>query len=81
MWFKGEKNMKQLTRNRFKYEEVIKYLKENNMSKTEFCKLCNISIYTLNNLLKGSVKVNAFASFRVSEALKINLMNLVVEID
>ncbi len=74
-------NMKQLTRNRFKYEEIIKYLKENNMSKTEFCKLCNISMYTLNQLLKGSVKVNAFKCFRVSEILKINLMVLVVEVD
>ena len=51
------------------------------MSKTAFCKLCNISMYTLNNLLKGSVLVNAFAGFRVSEVLKINLTQLVVSID
>ena len=73
--------MKILKNYRFKYEEIIKYLKENNISKTEFCKLCNISMHTLNQLLKGSVLVNAFASFRVSEVLKINLMELVVEID
>ena len=73
--------MKQLTQYRFKYEEIIKYLKENNLSKTKFCKLCNISVYTLNSLLKGSVLVNGFAGFRVSELLKINLMELVVEID
>lgn len=81
MWFKGEKHMKQLTQYRFKYEEIIKYLKENNMSKTAFCKLCNISMYTLNELLKGRVLVNAFAGFRVSEVLNINLMELVVEIN
>ena len=73
--------MKQLTQYRFKCEEIIKYLKENNISKTEFCKLCSISIYTLNELLKGSVKVNAFKCFKVSKILKINLMELVVEID
>lgn len=73
--------MKQLTQYRFKYEEVIKYLNENHLSKSKFCKLCNISMYTLNQLLKGSVLVNAFASFRVSEVLKLKLEQLVVEID
>ena len=73
--------MRQLTQYRFKYEEIIKYLKENNLTKAKFCKLCDISMYTLNNLLKGSVLVNVFASFRVSEVLKINLMSLVIKID
>ena len=72
--------MKQLTQYRFKYEEIIKFLKENNLSKNKFCKLCNISMYTLNALLKGSVLINAFASFRVAEVLKLNLMELVEEI-
>ena len=73
--------MQQLTQYRFKYEEIIKYLKNHNMSKIAFCKLCNISMHTLNKLLKGSVMINAFASFRVSEILKLNLSDLVAEID
>ena len=79
MWLRG--NMKQIKQYRFKYEAIIKYLKENNLTKTQFCKLCNISIYTLNNLLKGSVLVNGFDSCRVAEVLKSSLMSLVVEIN
>lgn len=73
--------MKQVKKYRFKHEEIIKFLKDNNMSKNQFCKLCNISMYTLNALLKGSVLVNAFAGYRVSEVLKINLIELLVEIN
>ena len=66
---------------RFKYEEIIKYLKNNNLSKSAFCNLCKISMHTLNELLKGNAHINAFTCYRVSEVLNISLIDLVIGID
>ena len=43
---------------------IDKYLKENNLSKTKFCKLCKISPSTLNAMLCGD-------NFRLNALLKI----------
>ena len=32
---------------------ILNYLEKNNLSKTDFCKKCNISLQTLNNILTG----------------------------
>lgn len=38
---------------RFRVELILNYLKENNMSKAEFCKRVGISRSTLDRLLKS----------------------------
>ncbi|MDE5788859.1 MAG: helix-turn-helix domain-containing protein [Clostridia bacterium] len=53
--------------------EVIKnYIKENNLSKTKFCKLCKISLQTFNKVLNGE-DVYLGALFKISRALNINI--------
>lgn len=32
---------------------ILKYLKDNNLTKKAFCEKCNISLYTFNNAIKN----------------------------
>ena len=39
---------------------LVDFMRDNNLSKAGFCRLCHIPVSTLNTLLKGSSYVNAY---------------------
>ena len=41
-------------KNEFKKELIENYLAANNISKTKFCKLCGISLYTLQKIINNN---------------------------
>lgn len=51
-----------------------KFMKENKLNKTQFCKNCNVSLKTFNNLLKGEnpnlitvVKIAKYTNFKIED--------------
>lgn len=59
--------------------EVIKiYLKENELSKSAFCKKCKISFTTLKKVLEQDTSYNLVALFKIAHVLKIRVCELFV---
>ena len=57
-------------KNIIKTELIEKYLRENNLSKARFCKICKISPTTLKNLMtNGSFRISAI--FKVAKVLNV----------
>lgn len=55
---------------------IENYLKENNMCKTKFCKVCKISPATLNKILSGNLNFSITALFKIAKMLKIYVYQL-----
>ena len=53
-------------------EFLENYLKENNLSKTAFCKKCKISTRTFDKIIANKTNFNLMAIFRIAYALKID---------
>ena len=51
---------------------IENYLKQHNLTKTKFCKICNISLSTFNRLMNNNTKVSAKAIYNISVATKIS---------
>ena len=62
---------------RFNYEIIIEYMNKNNLSKTQFCKQCKISIYTLNKMLNGNLNINSLLGLKVYNLLNIKFNDLI----
>lgn len=54
---------------------IENYRKENNLTKTSFCKLCKISVSTYNKILKGE-NFNATALFKIARVLNVHIHQL-----
>ena len=57
-------------------ELIENYISENGLSKTQFCKLCKISVSTLNRVLNGE-NVNLTSIFRIAKTMKVELRQIV----
>ncbi|MCH5164393.1 MAG: helix-turn-helix transcriptional regulator [Clostridiales bacterium] len=65
-------------KNEFKTEIIESYLKENNLSKSKFCKLCGISTCTLNRVMNNkNCRISAF--FKIAKAVKVQVYQLFSE--
>ena len=56
-----------------KTEIIESYMQGNNLSKTQFCKLCKISIGTLYRLLSNDINVELISFFRISKVIDIQI--------
>lgn len=63
-------------KNIIKTELIQKYIEENNITKTNFCKQCKISISTLNLLLKNKAKTKIETLIKISKSTKITIDEL-----
>lgn len=52
-----------------------KFMKENKLNKTQFCKNCNISVKTFNNLLKGC-NLNLITVIKIAEYTKFKIQDM-----
>ena len=55
-------------------------MKENNLSKTQFCKQCDISIGTLNKMLAGCLNIKTLLGCKVCNLLNVKFDDLIKEI-
>ena len=61
-------------KNMIKVEIIEKFMLENNISKTKFCKMCKISPNTLNKIMANNFNFEITALF-MSKTLEINASN------
>ncbi len=59
-------------KNKFNKELIENHIKENNISKTKFCKLCGISAYTLEKIIDNQ-NYRADALFKISKVINIEV--------
>lgn len=61
-------------RENFNTNAIIKYIKENKLSKVAFCRKCNISLYKLNKLLNNNfnIRISAFINIYNNTNIKIS---------
>ena len=57
-------------------ELIDNYIKSNNLSKTQFCKLCGISTYILKKLYLGDMHIGVEAWLNITNFLNIHPLNL-----
>jgi len=60
-----------------KSEIIVKYIKDNNLSKSEFAKRCKISIGVLNKILSNNPNFRANALFKVARYMGVHIKELV----
>ena len=60
---------------------IDNYIKQNNLSKTKFCKLCGISYYILKQMYLGNMHINIEVWIKIVEKLNINMVDFIKRID
>ena len=68
---KGD-NMK----NTIKTELIENFIKDNNLSKSKFCKMCKISQSTLNKIMTNNENFRIIALFKIARFLKIQVFEM-----
>ncbi|MBO5102878.1 MAG: helix-turn-helix domain-containing protein [Clostridia bacterium] len=58
---------------RIRSELILSYMQENKLNKGEFCKLCDISMISLNKLLHNDFKINTEVVLKVIKVLGITM--------
>lgn len=60
----------------FNAEFVLNYMKEHHLSKTKFCKLCHVSIATLNKFLADNLSLRVNFPFKLAKVMGVDVKNL-----
>ena len=63
-------------KNTIKTELIENFIKENNLSKSKFCKMCKISQSTLNKIMTNSENLRIVALFKIAKVLKIQVYQM-----
>ena len=63
-------------KNMIKVEIIEKFMLENNISKTKFCKMCKISPNTLNKIMSNDFNFEIIALFKIAKVIKIEVYQM-----
>ena len=63
-------------KNTIKTELIENFIKDNNLSKSKFCKMCKISLSTLNKIMTNSGNFRIIALFKIARVLKIQVFEM-----
>ncbi len=63
-------------KNTIKTELIENFIKDNNLSKSMFCKMCKISQSTLNKIMTNSENFRIIALFKIASVLKIQVFEM-----
>ena len=63
-------------KNTIKTEIIEKYMNENKLSKTKFCKMCKISPSTLNKIMTNDDKFGIIALFKIARVIKVQVYQM-----
>ena len=63
-------------KNLINIEIIKKYMLENKISKTKFCKMCKISPSTLNKIMTGDDNFRIIAFFKIAKVIKIEVYQM-----
>lgn len=63
-------------KNTIKTEIIEKYMNENKLSKTKFCKMCKISPSTLNKIMTNDDNFGIIALFKIARVIKVQVYQM-----
>ncbi len=63
-------------KNSIKIEIIEKFIKENKISKTTFCKMCKISPSTLKKIMTKNENFKIIALFKIARVIKIQVYQM-----
>ena len=63
-------------KNTIKTEIIEKFMLENKISKTKFCKMCKISPNTLNKIIANDFNFEIIALFKIARVIKIEVYQM-----
>ena len=63
-------------KNKIKIEKIKNFILENKISKTKFCKMCNISTSTLNKILTNDDNFGIIALFKIAKVMKVQIFQM-----
>ena len=63
-------------KNTIRTELIENFIKENNLSKSKFCKMCKINQSTLNKIMTNSENFRIIALFKIARVLKIQVFEM-----
>ena len=63
-------------KNTIKTEIIEKFMLENKISKTKFCKMCKISLSTLNKIMANDESFGMVALFKIARVIKIQVYKM-----
>lgn len=63
-------------KNIIKTEIIEKYMNENKLSKTKFCKKCKISPSTLNKIMTNDDNFGIIALFKIARVIKVHVYQM-----
>ena len=64
----------------FNIELISMYIKDNNLSKKEFCKKCNVSMYALNKIYSGDLHISVKTWIKIADFLKVDIFEVLKRI-
>ena len=63
-------------KNKINIEIIEKFIKENKISKTAFCKMCKISLSTLNKIMTNDDSFRIIALFKIAKVIKVQVFQM-----
>lgn len=60
-----------------KIELIDEFMENNKMSKSKFCKVCKISLSSLNKLMTNSLNISVVVLFKIAKILNIEVYQLI----
>lgn len=63
-------------KNTIKTEIIEKYMNENKLSKTKFCKMCKISPSTLNKIMTNDDNFGIIALFKIARVIEVQVYQI-----
>lgn len=63
-------------KNKIKSELIENFIKDNNLSKSKFCKMCKISQSTLDKIMTSNENFRIIALFKIARVLKIQVYQM-----
>ena len=68
--------IKEIPKVKFNLKLIKNYIKENQLTKTEFCKRCKIHISVLNKIFVNQTNFRYIALFKIAKELNIHIAKL-----
>ena len=69
--------MKNATKKLYNAEIILQYLHKNNLTKTQFCKRCGISVNTLNRILARSSNMSLRVLIKILNEIKCDSVDFI----
>ncbi|MBQ8909231.1 MAG: hypothetical protein IJY90_02990 [Clostridia bacterium] len=63
-------------KNEINAEMILNYIKENNLTKTSFCKLCKIGLDTFERIMSNIRNYRIIALFKIARVMKIGVYQM-----